>query len=325
VVDDGVVGVDLGGTKIAAAFVEPEGRRVGASVRRRHGNGGPDSVVSEMAEIVREVAAAAGQTVHRVGVGAAAQVDSRSGVVHHAPNLRWRDVPLGKMLSQELGVPVSVVNDARAATIAEWRFGAGRGVDDVLVVSLGTGVGGSVVIGGTVPNGADGAIGEIGHTVLFAGGRKCTCPGRGCLEAYASGWAIAERAREAVRSDPAGGRKLVERSGGEDRVSAESVGDLARLGDPLSKRLFDETLSYLGSGIAGVVNAFNPRRVILVGGLAAGWPEVVGSIEATIRSHCQPPASQATVHPGLLGEDAVLTGAASWARDRAGEQTPPSG
>ncbi|MCI4327888.1 MAG: ROK family protein [Thermoplasmata archaeon] len=318
--DDGVVGVDLGGTKIAAAFVAADGQRLRASVRHPHGNGGPEAVVAEMVEILRQVSRESGQAIRRVGLGVAAQVDVRTGMVHHAPNLRWRDVPLGAMLSRSMDVPVSVVNDARAATIAEWQFGAGRGVDDLLVVSLGTGVGGSVVLGGSLPEGADGAIGEIGHTILVAGGRKCTCPGRGCLEAYASGWAIAERAREAVASDPAGGRRLVELSGGPDKVSAGPVGVLARLGDPLSSELFRQTLSYLGTGLAGVVNGFNPRRVIVVGGLATGWPEVVGAIQETIRSHCQTPASGATVHAGRLGEDAVLVGAANWARDRAADR-----
>jgi glucokinase len=309
-----IAGVDLGGTKIAAAFVGPNGERSGPALRRNHSNAGPDAVIGEVATLLQDLQAKEGRKIDRLGVGVAAQVDRTTGLVIHAPNLRWRNVPFGSRLAVTLGAPVTVLNDARAATVGEWRHGAGRGVDDLLTVFVGTGVGGSVVLGGTVPEGADGAIGEVGHTILFAQGRKCHCPGRGCLEAYASGWAIAERAREAIVASPQEGEPLLARAGGLDRVSAESVGELARVGDPLAHRLFSETLEYLGSGVAGLVNAFNPRRLLLGGGVVEGWPEILPAVQSAVRAHCQPPARDATVLAVGLGSDSVLTGAASWAR-----------
>ncbi|HXQ93886.1 MAG TPA: ROK family protein [Thermoplasmata archaeon] len=312
--DLGVIGLDLGGTNLAAAFVGPDGRPLRPPVRKVHSDSGREAVIREMTALVRVVEADQGRALDRLGVGIAAQVDRRTGLVHHAPNLRWRDVPLGPQLEAALGVPVLVLNDARSATIGEWRHGAGRGAEDLLVVSVGTGVGASLVIGGRLAEGADGAIGEVGHTILFAGGRRCHCPGRGCLEAYVGGWAIAERAREAVAAEGAAGTPLVERSGGLDRVGAGTVGVLAREGDPLARQLFDETLGWLGAGIAGLVNAFNPRRVLLCGGVVDGWPETIPAVQSAVRQHCQPPARNATVAAGQLGVDAVLIGAASWAR-----------
>jgi glucokinase len=272
-------------------------------------------VIGELVALLREVQAREGLRIDRLGIGIAAQVDTRSGLVHHAPNLRWRNVPLGARLKAEFGIPVTILNDARAATIGEWRHGAGRGVENLLIVCWGTGVGGSAVIDGRVPEGANGAFGEIGHTILFAGGRTCHCPGRGCLEAYVGGWAIAERAREAVVADPDAGRALVARAGGRDQVAADAIGALARTGDPLARRLFDETLTWFGLGVAGLVNAYNPARVLLTGGVVDGWPEAIAATQSAVRNHCQPPARDATVAAGELAGDAVLTGAASWARD----------
>ncbi len=225
-----VVGIDLGGTKIAAAFVDPSGRLSSEVLRRNHSNAGPEAVTGEVVWLVRQLEERTGWHPRGVGIGIAAQVDRGTGVVHHAPNLRWSNIPLGARLGAELGVPVAVLNDARAATVGEWRHGAGQGVDDLLVVFVGTGIGGSVVLGGRLPEGADGAIGEVGHAILVANGRKCHCPGRGCLEAYASGWAVADRAREAILADPERGATLIAASGGPDLVSAESVGRAARSG-----------------------------------------------------------------------------------------------
>ncbi|MFI5414356.1 MAG: ROK family protein, partial [Candidatus Lutacidiplasmatales archaeon] len=165
---------------------------------------------------------------------------------------------------------------------------------------------------------ASGASGEVGHTILFAGGRKCHCPGRGCLEAYVGGWAIAERAREAVAADPAAGAPLLaEAERGGDGLGAASIGRAAALGVPLALRLVQETGDWLGQGVAGLVNAFNPARVVMGGGVVEGWPALLGDVEEAIRRHCQPPAAAAvTVHRVALGHDAVLIGAATVARER---------
>ncbi|MCI4349102.1 MAG: ROK family protein, partial [Thermoplasmata archaeon] len=158
---------------------------------------------------------------------------------------------------------------------------------------------------------------EIGHTVVRAGGRPCHCPGQGCLEAYASGWAIAERAQERVRTEAQRARRLVRRAGSIDSIDAKSVGDLAHEGDPLCSELMAETATYLSEGVAGIVNAFNPARLILGGGVIEGSPELIDAIRARVRTHCQPPAAEAVeVVRAALGHDAIIVGAAVFARER---------
>ncbi|HKV89635.1 MAG TPA: ROK family protein [Thermoplasmata archaeon] len=312
-----VVGLDLGGTKISAAVVSPDGRTTSPRSRREHSNAGPTAVVREIVDLVREVLRASDSPLVALGIGAAAQVDESTGVVHHAPNLRWRDFGLGAAVREALEIPVSVLNDARAATLGEWRFGAGKGVDDLLVVFVGTGVGGSVVAGGRLLEGAAGAFGEVGHSILFAGGRKCHCPGRGCLEAYVGGWAIAERAREALVDRPGEGSILRAEAERVGSLGAEAVGRAATAGDPVARRLVQETSEWLGQGVAGLVNSFNPARVVLGGGVVEGWPELVGAVDRAIQAHCQPPAAAAVdVRAVALGHDAVLIGAAAFARGR---------
>jgi glucokinase len=165
--------------------------------------------------------------------------------------------------------------------------------------------------------GASNAFGEVGHSVLVAGGRPCHCPARGCLEAYVGGWAIAERARERVRSDPTNGEELRRRAGSIAAIDARMVGEAAHAGDRLALDLIRETGDYLASGVVGLVNAFNPARVLLGGGIIEGSPELMEPVVARVAVECQPPAAQvATVMRVALGHDATLVGAAELARDR---------
>jgi glucokinase len=229
--------------------------------------------------------------------------------------LGWRDVPLAQRVSEGLGgLPVVVINDARAATLAEWRFGAGKGVSDLFCMFLGTGVGGSAVVGGRLLEGGTHALGEVGHITVSVGGRKCHCPNRGCLEAYVGGWAIAERAQEAIRADPEAGAALVARAGSARDVTAQTVFQVCRTGDVLSARLVRETERFLADGAVSVANAFNPSLLVLGGGLVTGMPEFVPVVETAIRARCQPPAAMARVSFASFGENAPLVGAAEAAR-----------
>lgn len=312
------LGIDLGATKVATAVVDSGGRILAHSGRVLHSNEGPDAVIRHVLESARTCTAKLEASPRGVGVGVAGQVDHRTESVRYAPNLRWVDVPLGPTLSQALGLPVSLLNDAKAATVGEWRHGAGQGCEDIVCLFVGTGIGSGVVSGDRLLDGASGATGEVGHMTLVAGGRSCTCPNRGCLEAYAGGWAIAQRAREAIELDPAAGSALLAHAKDLENVDGKVVGELARQGDPLALRIFEETLGYFGAGMVAVVNAFNPARVIVGGGVADGWPELLTRAAADISAHCQPPAAKAaTVLPASLGERAGIIGAATWARERA--------
>lgn len=313
---DLVLGIDLGATKVVSALIAPDGTIVHHSGRHLHANDGPGSVIRTLARSVETCLS--GSSLRRppaVGVAVAAQVDPRTGTVIHAPNLGWRDVPLGRRVSEELGgVPVVVVNDARAATLAEWRFGSGRGCSDLFCMFLGTGVGGSAVVGGRLLEGGSHALGEVGHMTVVVGGRKCHCPNWGCLEAYVGGWAIAERAQEAVRADPVAGAAILTRAGASEGITAQTVFQTYRSGDVLAGRLVRETERFLADGAVGIVNAFNPSLLVLGGGIVAGMPEFVPVVEAAIRARCQPPAAMAHVQVAHFGENAPLVGAGEAAR-----------
>lgn len=312
-----MLGIDLGATKVVSGLVDREGRLVHHSGRHLHANDGPGGVIRTLVQSARACLVGRSEPPIAIGVAVAAQVDPRTGTVVHAPNLGWRDVALARRLAEELRGPVFVVNDARAATLAEWKHGVGVGVDDLFCLVLGTGVGGSAVVGGRLLEGGSHALGEVGHMTLVVGGRRCHCPNWGCFEAYVSGWAIAERAREAVRDDPAAGGPLVARAGRVENVTAQTVFQAHRAGDPLAGRLVRETERFLADGAVSVVNAFNPSLLILGGGLVAGMPEFVPVVESAIRARCQPPAAGARVAVARWGEDAPLVGAATLARERA--------
>jgi glucokinase len=309
-----VLGIDLGATKVVSGLVDPTGHVVRHSGRHLHENDGADGVIGSVAQCARGLLDELAAPPAAMGIGVAAQVDPETGRVIHAPNLRWRDVPLGARLAAQLGGALSVVNDARAATFAEWQYGAARGSSDVFCLIVGTGVGGSTVLGGRLIEGATHAAGEVGHLPIVSGGRRCHCPGSGCLEAYVGGWAVAERAEEAIRRSPSEGAAMRERAGPGARVTAETVFRCARAGDPLARRIVGETERFLGDGAVGIVNAFNPEVLVLAGGVFAGMPEFRDAVERAVRERCQPPAAGARVVLAGLGEDAALIGAAGIAR-----------
>ncbi len=309
-----MLGIDLGATKVVSGLVAPDGTIVHHSGRHLHANDGPGGVIRSLVRSARACLDEAAAPPKAIGVAVAAQVDPRTGTVVHAPNLGWRDVPLARRIAAELGGTVYVVNDARAAAFAEWRLGAGKGVDDVFCLTLGTGVGGSAVVGGRLLEGGTHALGEVGHMTIVVGGRRCHCPNWGCLEAYVGGWAIAERAQEAVRLDAAAGTALVQRAGRVEAITAQTVFLAHRTGDALAGRLVRDTERYLADGVVGIVNAFNPSLLIVGGGLVAGMPTFLPVIESAIRARCQPSAAGARVVSARLGEDAALVGAAEMAR-----------
>lgn len=312
------IGVDLGGTKVEAAVVDAAGRML---VRRRYptdASRGAARIIAAVAACIRKCWDESPQPPAAVGIGIAGQVDAASGIVHFAPNLDWHEVPLQEELQRTLRLPVLVTNDVRAATGGEWLHGAGRDYDDLVCVFVGTGIGGGIVSGGRLLTGASNTAGEIGHMTVVAGGRRCHCPNRGCLEAYAGGWAIARRAQEAVRRDAHAGRTLLKLAGSIDRITAVIVGRAQRKGDPLSRRLVEETGHYLGAGIVGLVNGCNPRRVILGGGIIEGFPGLTAMLEQHVRAHALTTAAkELDVVRAHLANDAGVIGAAAMARVRA--------
>ena len=314
------VGVDIGGSKIEVALVDAGGRVVATS---RCPSGGmesdPDQVVTEVAARVTELQSGApGEGIAALGIAVAGQIDPETGVVRYSPNLQWRDVPLRRELERALEIPAWAINDVQAVTWGEWRRGAGQGVSDLLCLFVGTGVGGGIVAGGRLVTGAAGSAGELGHTVLDPRGPLCRCGTTGCLEAYAGGWAIAQRVQRAVAEQPEVGRGLLALAHGDpETLSAATLAEAAHSGDPLARRLVDEVGTALGAGVASIVNALNPRMVILGGGVVEGLPELVAMVEETVRQRALPvSADTVRVVKSELGPHAGVVGAALWARER---------
>jgi len=310
------IGVDLGGTKIHAAVVDSEGTVVSSHRLGTDVEGGPSRVVEDIAHAVRTGLGANLSEIEAVGVGVAGQIEAESGVVRSSPNLKWTDFPFGERLQQALGIPVVVENDVRAATWGEWRHGAGRGMDDFLVLYVGTGVGGGIVSDGRLLTGDRGMAGEVGHMTVVAGGRECTCPNRGCLEAYVGGWAIAERAVGAVLANHEAGRGLLDRARGEE-LTARLVSETAAAGDDLAVQLMDETGRYLGAGLVGLLHIFNPARVVFGGGVIEGSPGLVDTADSVVRASAIPAyADGLEIRRSELEGNAAVIGSASLALNR---------
>ena len=318
------LGIDLGGTKLETALVDGTGHILASRRGPTQPEAGPDEVINNIVACVHQCLKDAGKAVLAVGIGVAGQVD-KAGIVHFAPNLGWHNVPVKAKLEAALDMPVIINNDVRAATYGEWQHGAGQGVDDLVCLFVGTGIGGSIVSGGRLLEGSSNSAGELGHITIVNNGRRCHCPNYGCLEAYAGGWAIAERAQEAVLADPQAGERLITLAGDIHHISAATVAQAHHEGDPLATRLIQETAQYLAAGVVSIVNAFNPRLIILGGGVIQGMPDYVPAMEHAAREKALPPAVEnLRVVMAALGDKAGVIGAAALARQHLRGQSHPS-
>jgi len=308
------LGVDLGGTKILTALVGDDGGIV-ARERVRTPQDGPDSVVAAVAGTIEAVLAAAGvsrRDVVGVGVGAPGPLNPDTGMVFQPPNLAgWHDVPLGALLTERLGVRATVANDADAAALGEWRFGAGRGIDDLVYVTVSTGIGGGIIIGGKLLLGVSGTAGEIGHMTIDVNGPRCVCGNTGCLEVLAAGPAIARAAQEAVRGGAAS--TLLSRAGGRvEAITARVVADAAAAGDALAAAVFNRAATYVGVGVANLLNLLNPAMVIIGGGVSKAGDLLLEPVRRTARQRAfLRPARDARIVLSHLGDDVGAIGAAT--------------
>ncbi|GAO04344.1 ROK family protein [Anaeromyxobacter sp. PSR-1] len=312
------LGVDLGGTNARAAVVDRATGEIVASHKEPLHERGPEAVVATVAHALGQAAGAAGiapAAAGRVGVGVAGQVLGATGVVMNAPNLGWRDVAFGALLEKALGVPVRVANDLSVAAWGEKRFGAARGIEDVVLVFVGSGVGSGLILGGRLHDGAQGVAGELGHIKVrlprpgFTP-RRCGCGQLGCLEAYTSGVNVAARVREEIAAGVAT-RVLELVEGDLARVTASVVEEAHALGDAYAVALWDEVSELLGLAVANLVTLLNPARLILGGGVLLGAPRLA---DLTLRRFDDAVSRSATrgltVERAWLGDDAGVIGAA---------------
>ena len=304
------IGVDVGGTKIAAAVVTPEGEVLNEV---RYPSSGPkERLLSSMARSVNEVRD--GFEVGGVCLAVPGTVSTVENKIIDAPNLHTIEgIPLKDELEERTGLTTTVENDANAAAWGEFRFGAGSEVSHLIFITLGTGVGGGVISHGVLLRGAQGAGGEMGHITIQATGPRCGCGNHGCLEALASGTAIARRAREVASEEPdsALGQLAVERA-----VLGEDVAKLARQGDEAAISVLRETGVWLGIGLAGFVNVFNPEVIAIGGGAARAGDLILDAARHEVRLRAMSPSRDLVeIKEATLGADSGVLGAAALARN----------
>jgi glucokinase len=305
------IGLDIGGTKIAGGVVTAGG----VVLERTRVPTPPADGAATLAAMVAVVdqLRARHPGVDAVGVGAAGMVEWPRGRLRWAPHNAYRRLELRRLLHERTGLPTVVDNDARAAAWAEARFGAGAGTDDLVLVAVGTGIGGGLVLDGAVYRGAAGLGGEVGHMIVAPDGDPCDCGNRGCLEAMASGSALGRAARELAERDPGG--RLATLAGGPQRVTGEIVFQAAKEGDQAAIALFERTGYWLGVGIASLITIFDPDVVVVGGGLAATGDLLLAPARASMERYVfgRPHRELPPVAPARLGADAGLVGAATLA------------
>ncbi|MDF3288563.1 MULTISPECIES: ROK family glucokinase [Streptomyces] len=307
------IGVDIGGTKIAAGVVDEEGTILETCKVPTPST--PEGVIDAIADAVRTVSAS--HRIDAVGIGAAGYVDDKRATVLFAPNINWRHEALKDKVEQRVGLPVVVENDANAAAWGEYRFGAGQGHDDVVCITLGTGLGGGIIIGGKLHRGRFGVAGEFGHIRVVPDGLLCGCGSQGCWEQYASGRALVRYARQRAAATPENAVVLLGLGDGTiDAIEGKHISEAARKGDPVAVDSFRELARWAGAGLADLASLFDPSAFIVGGGVSDEGDLVLEPIRKSFRRwlvggqwrpHAQVLAAQ-------LGGEAGLVGAADLAR-----------
>jgi len=305
------IGVDLGGTKMLVGVVDPE-RNVGYRAVAPSMGLGQDELLSTLE---RELGAAvdARPEVAAIGLGIPCTIDRERGVAVMAVNLQLADVPIRDLMSERLGLPVTLDNDANAAILAEHRFGAARGADNAVMLTIGTGIGGGLVIDGDVYRGSSGAGAELGHVVIEAEGPRCqgNCPNRGCVEALASGTAIAREGLAAAEGAPDSvlGKALA----GGATLDGKEVTDAALEGDPIAIGVLEKVGRHLGVALASFANIFDPDVFVIGGGVIPAGDLLLDPARDELAARALTPMSQTPVAAAALGPDAGMIGAATMA------------
>jgi glucokinase len=315
---DWIIAIDLGGTQLRAALCTPDGT-IHTRVRKMtHAKRGPDDVMARACQAAEQVWPEQGE-VQAIGLSAPGPVNPLDGVVIGAPNLPgWDHVPARDILRERFQRPVYVGNDANLAALAEHRFGAGRGCDDMIYMTISTGIGGGIVLGGRLFLGHQGLAGEIGHVVVRPDGPRCGCGNRGCLEALASGTAIGHQAQTLAIAGRA--PAILAAAGGDvTRVSSKSVGQAAAQGDKVAIKLLRQAGRYIGIGITNLMHLFNPQRFVLGGGVTQTGALLFRPIHRTVRLWAFLPQywEDTEIVPAALGDDVCLLGALALASSEA--------
>lgn len=308
-----LIGVDLGGTYIKAGSVSKEGDLLNKTSIPSHAETGPNAVVDQIAKAVDDIRGKrSGDKLLGVGIGAPGIVDLDGGTVKNPPNLaNWDVFRLGEEVSKKIGTRVEVENDANAAAVGEMKFGAGKDLKNFLMITLGTGVGGGIIIDGKVFRGESGGAGEIGHITVNMDGPLCGCGNRGCVEAYVGQKYISRRVAERLKEHP---DSLINRllEGNLDNLEPKIVGEAASQGDKFALQVWKETGAYLGTAVATTFNLFDLTTLIIGGGVAKAGKPLFDSIEATVKQRVLSPLKpRVKVIKAKLENSAGILGAAA--------------
>ncbi|MGC5583639.1 ROK family glucokinase [Ornithinimicrobium sp. W1665] len=316
------VGVDIGGTKIAASAVDQDGR-VLHRARRETPAQDPDLIARAVADVTEELqraVAADGNRVSALGAACAGFIDKAGETVVFAPNLAWRDEPLKARLEELVGLPVVIENDANAAAWGEFRFGAARDVDDTVLLTLGTGVGGGIIVDSVLMRGAHGMGAEVGHMRVVPDGHRCGCGNKGCFEVYASGSALVREARALVAGGSPHAGTLSDRCGGDPAtLTGQMVTEVALEGDPAATELLEDIGRWTGEGAASLAAVLDPALIVIGGGVSAAGDLVLEPARNAFARHLTGRGHRTLIPMALaeLGNSAGMIGAADLAARRA--------
>lgn len=326
---DLIAAIDIGGTKIALGLSDLEGRALPFRRFPTRLEVGPHRVVEDALDELEKMVAEAGGRVVAVGVGCGGPLSRSRGLILSPSNMPgWDEFPIMELVRKRFVVPVELDNDANAAALAEYEYGAGRGAESMVYMTISTGIGGGVILGGKLIHGVGDAAGEVGHMIVEPGGFPCGCGSRGCLETTCSGTSIARRAAERLAG---GGRDsiLLEGGGGLKGITARAVAEAARAGDPLATEVWDETIEYLALGVGNVIAAFAPEAVVLGGGVSTAGDQLLVPLRRRINESVKiAPVEMIRIVQAELGGDSAVYGAlilgrqALAARQRRGDSAP---
>lgn len=304
-----MIGIDLGGTNIKGALVDSRGNMIKKQQTATLANAGPAAVAGRISRVIASLSAEAagdGSTIRGIGIGVPGQPDKEKGSVVFAPNLHWRYVPLVQYLRRETELPVFLENDANVAALGEkWR-GAGQGSVNMIMITIGTGIGGGIIINDRLYSGTNGSAGEIGHTVIDPDGPVCSCGRRGCLETFTSATAMIRMAKEAVD----GGRETdLARV---ENLEARDIMMSAEGGDSVAGEIINKAVFYLGIGLGNLINLFNPDTIVIGGGVSKAGDILLEPLRRTAMEwSLEAPAAVVRIVPAQLGNDAGCIGAAA--------------
>lgn len=315
-----VLAVDLGGTKIIIAVISHQGEIIARQNYNTLADEGPQAVINRIFSGIEEVL---GQNnlkpsqLSAISIAAAGIIDIKNGVITDAPNLPgWHNIPLRSVVEEKFKLTTFLINDADAAALGEHRFGAGKGLNNLILLTLGTGVGGGIIINGKLYLGSSGSAAEIGHMIIDVNGPRCQCGKNGCLEAFVSGSAIAAEAKS--RISQGGKSSLIEMADGKiEDITAEKVYLAAEKGDSLASEVISRAAYFLGIGVVNLVNILNPEMVIIGGSVAGMGDILLGPVRQVVKEKAFPLLSQAVkIVPARLGNDAGIFGAAIFALEQ---------